>query len=457
MNIAYLDPPYSRYFQRLGGCLARRTGGQVVALLSSPAYRLYAQGDRALIWPPGRVDTPPPLPAESAHATWSQTVDERFLGVFWHAVAWFRQRFRDERIELCLVFSDARAFSLAATVAARELGVRCVYFERGAFRFATASLSTQGLNARFSLARAQALVNIEGLPADTHIERRAPERGLRWHFLRFILANRLACLLAPERRCLQHKRYALGPYLRLALSQWWTEHHLMQRDDARLHLEAGAPLLIVPLQLPGDSQMLLNSPFEGNQQFLDFVVGEAHRVSPAVRVLVKRHPMDTRSYRMPPGAATVGGNLLRFAPLHPVVVCVNSTVGFEAAARGLQVICFGESFYTAADAVALSTLPGFASLLQARLGQPGDPAAGRALRAAVLRWYQAPGDAWAFTDDDIERTADITLQHHRAGKPMPTAQALPAAAPVAPPAALHAAEPAEEAVEPASNVISVAA
>ncbi len=424
MNVAYLDPPYSRYFQRLGARLASRTGGQVVALLSSPAYRLYAQGDRALVWPPGAVDAPPPLPADSAHATWSQKVDDRFLGVFWHAVAWFRQRFYDERIELCLMFSDARPFSLAATVAARELGVRCIYFERGAFRFATASLSTQGLNARFSLQRAQVLTTVEGLPADAHLDRRAVERGLRWHFVRFILANRLASLLAPERRCLQHKRYALWPYLRLAVSQWWTDHHLARRDDARLRLEPGAPLLIVPLQLPSDSQLLLHSPFEGNQQFLDFVVGEARRVAPTVQVLVKRHPMDARHYRMPPGAAAVGGNLLRFAPLHPVVVCVNSTVGFEAAARGLQVLCFGESFYTATEAVALATLPAFAGLLQARLGQPGDPEAGRAMRAAVLRWYQAPGDAWAFTDADIERTAEITLEHHRAGKALP---ALPVA------------------------------
>jgi len=435
VNIAYLDPPYSRYFQRLAARLAQRCGGHVVALLSSPAYRLYTDGDRALVWPAGTAAGPlPPLPDESAHATWSQTVDDRFLGAFWHAVAWFRQQFEQERIEMCLVFSDARPFSLAAATAARQSGVRCIYFERGAFRYATASLSTLGLNARFSLQRAQSQPSIHGLAANAHLDRRATESGLRWRFVRFIVANRLASLAAPERRRLQHKRFALGPYLRLAVLQWWNEHHLLQGDDARLHLEAGAPLLVVPLQLPGDSQMLLHSPFEGNQQFLDFVVGEARRVAPAVRVLVKRHPMDTRRYRMPPGATAVRGNLMRFAPLRPVVVCVNSTVGFEAAARGLRVICFGSSFYTADDPVVVTSLRGFGALLRARLGQPDDPAAGRALRAAVLRWYQAPGDVWSFNDDDIERSAEITLEHHRAVAPAPAAPApvepktLPAAA-----------------------------
>ena len=40
MNIAYLDPPYSRYFSRLARRLSERTGGSVIALLSSPSYRL---------------------------------------------------------------------------------------------------------------------------------------------------------------------------------------------------------------------------------------------------------------------------------------------------------------------------------------------------------------------------------------------------------------------------------
>jgi capsular polysaccharide export protein len=444
MNIAYLDPPYSRYFQRLSARLAQRTGGQVVALLSSPAYRLYTDGDRALVWPPGHAPAPlAPLPEGSSHATWSQTVDERFLSVFWHAVAWFRERFQQERIGLCLVFSDARPFSLAAAIAAREVGVRCLYFERGAFRYATASLSTQGLNARFSLRRAQALLAIDGLPPDTPLDRRPVEKGLRWHFVRFILASRIAAAAAPERRLLQHKRYAFGPYLRLALSQWWTEHPVMRRDDAGLKLAAGTPLVIVPLQLPGDSQLLLHSPFDGNQAFLDFVVGQARQVAPSVRVLVKRHPMDTCRYRLPPGADAVGGNLMRFAGLRPVVVCVNSTVGFEAACRGVQVLCFGESFYTDAGAVdavaprapvALVSPADFPAALAARLQRPGDAAGASALRTAVLRWYQAPGDAWSFTDEDIARTADIVLEHHRAEVAL-------AAAAAARPAALGLADP----------------
>jgi len=411
LNIAYLDPPYGRYFQALAAGLVRRTGGRVVALLSSPAYRLYTGADRVEVWPPGVVDHPAPLPPNAEHAVWSQDVDRHFLAVFWHAVAWFRARFEAEQTELCLVFSDARPFSLAASVAAADLGVRVLYFERGAYRFRTASLSLQGLNARFSLDRAREHTQISGATEDEARQRRPLEPGLRSRFSAFIIANALACMVAPQRRRLQHKRYAFAPYLRLAVVQWWAERRFSRTPEARLHIEPGTPLVVVPLQLPADSQLHLGSPFPGNQAFLDFVVDHVHRVAPDARVLVKRHPMDSAGYRMPRGAQAVGGNLERFFPLEPVFVCVNSTVGFEAASAGRPVLCFGASFYTDTAPVFRVTPGNFALLLAQALADRVEQPAGRVLKHDVLRWYQAPGDAWAFTAADLERTVEIVLEH----------------------------------------------
>ncbi|MFO1207540.1 MAG: hypothetical protein U1E63_17755 [Burkholderiales bacterium] len=418
MNIAYLDPPYSRYFHELGGRLARRTGGAVLALLSSPAYEMYTGDDRHEVWNPGTVAEPPPVPEASAHALWSQTIDERFRGVFWHAVQWFREQFRAHGIGLCLVFSDARPFSLAAAVAASEAGVRCLYFERGAFRLRTASLSTLGLNARFSLREAREFDGIRGIAHDAVLPTRREEPWLKLNFVRFMLANERACVRRPERRLMQHKRYALLPYVRLTLAQWWARRRPSQHADAHLGLGQAGGVVLVPLQLPGDSQWRLHSPFATVQEFLDFVVQQAHRVAPDACILVKRHPMDSAHYRMPEGALAITGNLARFYRRHPVVVCVNSTVGFEAATRGLPVICFGDSFYTESPAVQRTARAGFADCLARALGDAATRAPDRTLLADVLRWYQAPGDTWGYTDEDLERTADIALQHWRAASAM---------------------------------------
>lgn len=416
MNVAYVDPAYSRHFQALAGTLARRTGGATVALLSSPAYRLYTGRDRTLVWQPGVSDHLRELPPEFEHATWAPMKDPRSMAVFAHAVEWFKQRFTEERIELCLIFSDARPFSVAARLAAQDLGVVVLYFERGAFRYCTSSLSTLGLNSRFSLRRAGALPGLTGVPDDAHLSPRPTEPWLRTRFAFFILRNALACLIDRDRGRVQHKRYAIGPYLRLAWAQWLTEHHLASEHDAALPSRKGRTLVLVPLQLQTDSQLVLHSPFDDNQQFIDFIAEQVAREAPQAVLLFKRHPMDATRYRLPPGARMIGGNLARFHAARPVVVCVNSTVGFEALVRGERVICFAPSFYSDAPGLVLATRADFGQRLAQLLASEGDAAAGRALRASVLRCYQTPGDAWAYTAQDVEATAEIALKHFRAAR-----------------------------------------
>lgn len=416
MNIAYLDPAYSGHFSALAASLARRTGGEVVALLSSPAYRYYTGDDRALVWKPGLSEHLRELPHEFDHATWAPMKDPRSMSVFAHAVDWFRQRFAEERIELCLVFSDARPYSVAARMAAEELGVVVLYFERGAFRLSTSSLSTLGLNSRFSLELAETLPGLSGVEAEDPLARREPERWLRARFARFLVHNALACLINRDRGRIQHKRYAIGPYVRLAWAQWRTEHHLADGEDIPVPKGPGAPLVIVPLQLATDSQLVLHSPFVGNQQFMDFVAAEVRRVLPGAGVLFKRHPMDATRYRLPPGTHLVGGNLARFHRAAPIFVCINSTVGFEALVRGERVICFAPSFYADAKPLVMATPAGFGERLRDVANATGDPEAGEALRAAVLRCYQAPGDAWAYTAEDIEATAEVVMRHFRAAR-----------------------------------------
>lgn len=427
MNIAYLDPAYSRYFHALAKALRARTGGSTVALLSSPAYRLYTGDDRTVVWKPGVPERISELPPEFAHATWAPLNDAASVAAFSHAVEWFRQRFLEERIELCLVFSDARPFSVAARLAAQELGVVILYFERGAFRYSTSSLSTLGLNSRFSLRRAQTLPGIVGVPASEALKRRSVEPWLRLRFAKFIARNALACLVDRDRGRIQHKRYAIRPYLRLAVAQWWAEHHHEHTSADELTSLSGHPLVILPLQLETDSQLVLHSPFSGNQHFIDFVVAQVRNLVPEAVVLLKRHPMDASRYRVPPGARMVGGNLARFHAARPIFVCVNSTVGFEALVRGERVICFAPSFYADAQMLAMASLGTFVQRFEQVLRTSGDTPAGQQLKASVLQCYQAPGDAWAYTAQDIEGTAEVVLKHCRAARltVVPTVRSAP--------------------------------
>ena len=416
MNVAYLDPAYSRHFHALAACIAARSGGASLALLSSPAYLPYTAGDRSVVWKPGRSAQPRVLPPEFERAAWAPAVDTRAAAVFSHAVEWFIARFTQEQIELCLVFSDARPFSVAARLAAQETGVVCVYFERGAFRLATSSLSTQGLNARFSLARARTQHEIIGMAADAPLRQRASEPWLRLRFARFVLRNLLAGAVNGDLHFLQHKHYGAGHYAKLAWVQWRTKHRQRRADSNEIDTLRGKPLVIVALQLPADSQFALYSPFETNQQFIDFVAAAVRDVAPDAALLFKRHPMDASHDRLPAGAHWVEGNLARFDSARPVVVCINSTVGFESLVRGLRVIVFAPSFYADAPALVLASRDDFRESLRNVLEQEGNAAVGALLRGEVLRWYQAPGDSYAYTREDIEATATIVLEHLQAAR-----------------------------------------
>lgn len=416
MNVAYLDPPYSRYFHALAARLAHASGGSVVALLSCPAYRLYAGGDRTEVWTPGEPAQAHDVPPAFERAGWAQTDSPEFRRAFSHAVEWFKQRFTAERTDVCLVFSDARPFSQAAHLAAQQLGVVCVFFERGAFRYRTASLSTQGLNARFCLRQAQQSPLLEALPPFDLPPRRAIEPWLKLRFVGFMALNGLLGSLQPQRRPMQHKSYHFFNYLRIALKQFGAEHPELPLAQAPEPPATDGPVVVLPLQLPTDSQFVMYSPFRHNQELIDFVARQMRNALPGIPLLVKKHPMDVRSYRLPAGARWIDGSLARFNERPAVFVCLNSNVGFEAAIHGKPVLCFADSFYTGHPSVTRVSREDFAPQLAAAAARPDDQAAGRALRAAVLRHCQAPGDVWAYSAEDLARTQDIVVTHYRAAR-----------------------------------------
>jgi len=418
MNIAYLDPPYSRYFQALSSRLAQRTGGSAVALLSCPAYRMYARGDRSIVWTPGDAEERHAVPPAFERAEWADADSAPFIRAFSHAVSWFKERFQTERIDTCLLFSDARPFSVAAQLAAQQLGVVCVYFERGAFRLRTSSLSTQGINARFDLGTAEGCERISGMDEAGLPPRRATEPWLRLRFTKFLISNAMARVIEPARGLMQHKRYHVFNYARIALKQFRAEHPDLPMPHEPEPPQGSAPLVILPLQLPTDSQFVMYSPFRHNQELIDFVVAGVRKALPNAEVLVKMHPMDVRRYRLPQGARLIDGNLARFYPRTAFVVCLNSNAGFEAAIRGKPVLCFGDSFYTGVGrrCILRVSRDDFVEQARAAVAQGDDAAAGHELKAAVLRCYQAPGDAWAYTDEDIELTAGIVVQHVSAAR-----------------------------------------
>jgi capsular polysaccharide export protein len=163
--------------------------------------------------------------------------------------------------------------------------------------------------------------------------------------------------------------------------------------------------------LQTDSQFVMYSPFRHNQELIDFVVPAVREALPGATVLVKRHPMDVREFHLPDGAVFVDGNLAAYHRSAALMVCLNSGAGFEAAVQGKPVLCFADSFYTGRLPAQRTDRATFVEDVRAAAQRGDDPAGGSALRVEVLRGYQAPGDVWAYLDEDLETSAAIVLEH----------------------------------------------
>ena len=218
--------------------------------------------------------------------------------------------------------------------------MRCLYIERGAFRMRSASLST---NARFSLEQARSLRRpIEGM-----LRRRAGRRTRAGAVAQAALPalprrQRGGLRGAPRRRFLQHTRFALMPYARWRWRSGWTAHHTPRNQgDARLGLEVVARSRRCRCR-PIAVQTALAIRRQPGAARLRRPAGAPRR---ARRARARQTPSDgQRALPSAEGARGMGGNLARFYRHNPLVVCINSTVGFEAVTRGVPVICFGPSF-----------------------------------------------------------------------------------------------------------------
>jgi hypothetical protein len=95
-----------------------------------------------------------------------------------------------------------------------------------------------------------------------------------------------------------------------------------------------------PLQLAGDSNIQLHSPFKTMQAFID----HAERTFPGEPIVFKRHPKDPcREYRV-----SAGNTLLHDGDLHQamsdarLVYGINSTALYEAVMQGVPTVAVGE-------------------------------------------------------------------------------------------------------------------
>ncbi len=172
------------------------------------------------------------------------------------------------------------------------------------------------------------------------------------------------------------------------------------------------PLVLLALQVPADTQMLLHSPWI--RRPVDAIAPTSLALAqafPQALLAVRPHPLDPDSSTIVQETARVGaclaeGNLSSWLGTAKVVVVVNSTVGVEALQQGVGVVTLGRAVYgrpgVAEEALTVEALPGALT----RAWDGAGPEASRFL--GVLGQYASlPGERLWVTEETFHTVWNV--------------------------------------------------
>nr|WP_257215071.1 capsular biosynthesis protein [Sphingomonas sp. R-74633] len=273
-----------------------------------------------------------------------------------------------------VVFGDCRGPHVAARELADRRGLRFHAFEEGYLRPDHVTLERGGVNGHSSFPRSLHALRL----LDKRIPPPADPVQVRGDFApraREAVLHHLFSLLGRP-LFPHHSNHRFWPAWREAAG--WLGRRLHRHRERRDSLNAlaslaGRPTFLLPLQIEGDSQLAVHSPFASVAEAVEHVLEAFREAPPEARLLVKQHPLDPGVIRwralVTEAAHRIGvgdkvafierGDLLPLLRVARGVVTINSTVGPLALAEGVPVLALGAAIYRMPGITAACSLAEF--------------------------------------------------------------------------------------------------
>lgn len=309
------------------------------------------------------------------------------------------------RPDCVALFGQSRYYHKVALERARALDVPAVVMEEGYFRPGFVTMELGGVNGYSTTVDRYEWVPCQGDSeprpdaCDGHFQRMA------WHAARHYVALHAARAAYPG--YLHHRSTDLRGYAAYWLRSWIRKYRHL-RADLRFQqalLQSGRPYFFVPLQLEGDSQIRLHSPFRDVAEFaLQVLESFAAHAPPDAWLVFRQHPHS----RGGPGHGrlihevaralgiagrvhhVVEGDTPELAQHSAGTVVINSTVGLQALERGAPLAVLGDSFYRRPGLAAAGDLDTFWTRRA-----PAHPEVAAAFLRQLKALTQAPASIYA--------------------------------------------------------------
>lgn len=264
-----------------------------------------------------------------------------------------------------ILFGDCRPVHRPAITVGTQQGLRIHVFEEGYFRPHWVTLERGGVNGYSRLPRDPNWYRDKAktLPAtgDGH-----PFRSSFFiraaHDVTYHVASMSNPLFFPHYRTHAPVTAAIEyfGYLR-RLPQIRLIHKKRDNAAVELLISSGTPYVVLPLQLDGDAQIKVHSPFSNMAEVMAHVLESFARHAPGnSKLIIKNHPLDPGLNHHQPTISALTkrfdlqgriiyletGNLVRMLQYAKGAVMVNSTVGTLALSLGCPTMALGNPIYS---------------------------------------------------------------------------------------------------------------
>lgn len=251
--------------------------------------------------------------------------------------------FNDEKPDAVMVWNGSGLASSLACSLAKEVGAICIYGENGYFP-GTMQLDNQGVNDNASINKnTEELLNnftpnIKQTEIFTEILNRYlnDDNTLNQKIENPTKPSFLSRIEDLTRRKVKTKNKSIMP----------NQLILKNIDEWPINY------VFMPLQVHGDSQLIIHSPVYGQDldNFVKDTASALNSIDPSLKLIVKLHPKDDRCYdqlSQTLSNAIFVKNISAKKLIHfsKVVITINSTVGFEALLFNKPVVTAGSNFY----------------------------------------------------------------------------------------------------------------
>jgi capsular polysaccharide export protein len=274
---------------------------------------------------------------------------------------WLIDTIGRDKITDVILYGDSHPYCAAAKQVADRHGVAVHVLEQGYFRPFWITLEKNGVNAHSELPREPGPYRgaaVEPAPAARWLPPLTPPAVFR------IVSYHAALLLASPAFPRYRPPYQV-PFLKQAGGHIvrYVDQRLSRRTrrrELKAFLDGAGPVFIGILQRPGDSQLVMHSPFNSTAEFIERVVGSFSTHAPrTARLVFKSHPLDhgleSHGQTIRHAAERLGvaervyfadqGDLFEILKQADGVVTVNSTAGLAAMELGVPTTVMGRAIY----------------------------------------------------------------------------------------------------------------